>query len=348
VASEYAVITYILFEPMTILGYLKLLGGTPVMLTAKNYFAEFNHSFLKNHSKTNYPNLHIDMEHLENVRKSLKESVHFSLPDGGKIFDDGFKGILNKEIHLPYPKITLEFYDPSYTETNDKKMLLVYEINREELLSESNVDRNMRKYLESITSTNVILMLYGSTIKQGWYLGTFSWVMSTEWDKKPENQEDEIIELVLENGQAAYGTISAFLTHSIEYVNKVTDINAAIATEVLVIRYMVTSLLEFIEALSCSNVKMENIQNEDKKLNKKRLAEKKLPFYETKVLTLEVPGETKVASESLGGSGVTQRQHLRRGHIRRLANGNNIWINSYIAGSAAKGVITKSYNLVKS
>jgi len=79
-----------------------------------------------------------------------------------------------------------------------------------------------------------------------------------------------------------------------------------------------------------------------------RLAEKKLPFYETKVLTLEVPGDLKVVSESLGGTGVTMRQHLRRGHIRRLANGNNIWINSYIAGSAAKGVITKSYNLVKS
>ena len=54
---------------------------------------------------------HIIKDGVNQIVKDIKSSVHFVLPDGGKIFDDDFKGLQDKELRLPFPKITLEFHD---------------------------------------------------------------------------------------------------------------------------------------------------------------------------------------------------------------------------------------------
>lgn len=74
--------------------------------------------------------------------------------------------------------------------------------------------------------------------------------------------------------------------------------------------------------------------------NQKRLKAGKLPLYETKELVLTPhAGRPEGAVRGTGGHD-SPRQHLRRGHIRRLAD-INMWCNSCVVGSSAMGWLTK-------
>jgi len=101
-------------------------------------------------------------------------------------------------------------------------------------------------------------------------------------------------------------------------------------------------ILEFIEALSCRNVEEAVCQKASSK-NTQRIKSHKLPIYETKFLTLKGAVKEKNATGEQG-TGTSPRQHLRRGHIRRLPKGN-IWVNSCVVGDASNGVISKQYIL---
>jgi hypothetical protein len=100
------------------------------------------------------------------------------------------------------------------------------------------------------------------------------------------------------------------------------------------------SLLCFLNALQCSNVHAE--RSPAKAAGKK--IKSALPFDDYYVLSVDLPS---------GGSGSTAagghrspREHLRRGHIRRLESGRRIWINAAVVGaSKGAGKIVKDYNI---
>ena len=100
-------------------------------------------------------------------------------------------------------------------------------------------------------------------------------------------------------------------------------------------------VLAFLNALQCSNVHIA--KSAPKKSSKKVKAA--LPFDTYHVLTIDVPGR---AGERGGPTGPRRapREHLRRGHIRRLADGRRIWVNATVvsAGRGA-GVVKKDYAL---
>ncbi len=98
------------------------------------------------------------------------------------------------------------------------------------------------------------------------------------------------------------------------------------------------SLLSMLNALACSNVHIE--RSEPKKSGKK--IRPALPFDAYHVLTIEVPGRSGDGVAT--GSHRSPREHLRRGHIRRLCDGRRIWVNATVvsAGRGA-GVVTKDY-----
>ncbi|MBK9294907.1 MAG: hypothetical protein IPM57_10795 [Oligoflexia bacterium] len=101
---------------------------------------------------------------------------------------------------------------------------------------------------------------------------------------------------------------------------------------------------ELLTALSCKNVEQTIIQKADKALNDRRVKSGKLPLLEERILTIKV--NKKVGNTGTGGGNhQSPRQHLRRGHIRRLESGN-IWVKSCVVGDAAKGVINKQYKVV--
>jgi hypothetical protein len=99
------------------------------------------------------------------------------------------------------------------------------------------------------------------------------------------------------------------------------------------------ALLSMLNALGCSNVHIE--RSEPKKAGKKVKAA--LPFDAYHVLTIDVPGR---AGERGGPTGPHRapREHLRRGHIRRLAGGRRTWVNATVVASGrGVGVIQKDY-----
>lgn len=106
--------------------------------------------------------------------------------------------------------------------------------------------------------------------------------------------------------------------------------------------------IELVEALSCRNVSTD-IYQEEHKANEKRIKKGKLPFYETKTLVVYTHKSTGARQHNEKGPQASRRQHLRRGHIRRLKSGN-VWVNSCVVGDPEQGNIRKKYqvkNIIK-
>ena len=103
-----------------------------------------------------------------------------------------------------------------------------------------------------------------------------------------------------------------------------------------------STLIEFLACLNCSNVKSIDVHPPEK-LNKHRKRKGKQPLSSYKILT--VPG-VQTSNTSLGGTHASPRTHLRRGHIRRLRNGTRIWINAVVVNKdVTHGVVHKDYNV---
>jgi hypothetical protein len=103
----------------------------------------------------------------------------------------------------------------------------------------------------------------------------------------------------------------------------------------------VGALLCFLNALQCMNVHVE--RSAPKKIGKMKKAT--LPFDTYHILTISVPGKDKKATASIGGHR-SPREHLRRGHIRRLADGRRIWVNAtVVAAGRGAGLVKKDYAL---
>jgi hypothetical protein len=96
------------------------------------------------------------------------------------------------------------------------------------------------------------------------------------------------------------------------------------------------TLLNFLNALACSNVHTEKLP--PRKPSKTLGA---LPFDEYHVLTIDRPAGT--GNGHAGGSHRSPREHLRRGHIRRLPTGSKIWVNAAVINAGAGGKIRKQY-----
>ena len=96
------------------------------------------------------------------------------------------------------------------------------------------------------------------------------------------------------------------------------------------------TLLNFLNALACSNVHTEKLPS--RKPSKTLGA---LPFDEYHVLTIDRPAGT--GNGHAGGSHRSPREHLRRGHIRRLPTGSKIWVNAAVINAGAGGKIRKQY-----
>lgn len=107
----------------------------------------------------------------------------------------------------------------------------------------------------------------------------------------------------------------------------------------------VSALIGLLAALSCSNVSFLE-EPAPHKLNSKRIKNGKLPFYSYKVVSV-IPARNKKTPSSDGTESGRQspREHLRRGHIRRLSPGKNTWVQASVIGAATKGHIDKTYSV---
>ena len=106
------------------------------------------------------------------------------------------------------------------------------------------------------------------------------------------------------------------------------------------------SVLELVEALSCNNVAAEVVERIDPAVNARRRRQGKLPLYEVHRLVVKVGDVAHAIGAPMGDRG-GPREHLRRGHIRRLPDGRKTWVQACVVGSRALGVIRKSAYVVE-
>jgi hypothetical protein len=100
------------------------------------------------------------------------------------------------------------------------------------------------------------------------------------------------------------------------------------------------ALLGFLNALQCSNVKIERVPRKKEKANLKQ----GLPFDTYHVLTIETNRQAGKTAPPSDADRRSPREHLRRGHIRRLETGRKVWVNAAVVNAGKPGgKITKDY-----
>lgn len=103
-------------------------------------------------------------------------------------------------------------------------------------------------------------------------------------------------------------------------------------------------VLSLIGMLQCNNVGIATIPA-PVKLNAKRLAHGRLPFVEYKILMLTTSKGESLGTTDSWGHRNSPRQHLRRGHIRRVSSATLTWIPQCLVGNPKKGLIVKDYQV---
>lgn len=105
----------------------------------------------------------------------------------------------------------------------------------------------------------------------------------------------------------------------------------------------VYATLGLLNILSCSNV---STKGEEPSRLKQQIAKDRgaMPYDTYHVLSIDSIRPSG-SSGAGGGAHASPREHLRRGHIRRLQDGRRIWVNAAVVGSASRGRVHKDYAL---
>lgn len=102
----------------------------------------------------------------------------------------------------------------------------------------------------------------------------------------------------------------------------------------------IRTVCQFLAALSCTNVTAEILRPN----REARAARPGSTLFDYHILMVD-PSKERNPSEDRGGTHASPRTHLRRGHIRRLAWGPRVWVNSCVVNPTALGTVDKDYRL---
>lgn len=309
------------------------------MITARNYAAQAERDLLNyaaalaSRKTINGISVVDDARFIHMMAKGIGRAVHFVAPDGGTVFDDGLKGIKGTAIRLPYQEITLEYFVSRGIQSDTSDVIL------------NPIEKRVIYAYES-EKTKAIHVAAAFFYNGKWNPCLGVWLLPLDWDDFTDAKSPGFDPVVgNEHGGRITGRLGTF-TPGLQklFAAQVGETQAA-RMNAHDITGEVSALLEIIEALTCTNVEPAIHQAADPKVNAKRIKAGKLPIYETKVLTIKpnhVSGESR---GPLGHERNSPRQHLRRGHIRRLPSGKNTWVQSCVVGSSANGFIDKAYEV---
>ena len=76
--------------------------------------------------------------------------------------------------------------------------------------------------------------------------------------------------------------------------------------------------------------------------NRRKIAQGKMPTYDWRTVFVKTAAER---SEHKGGTHASPRLHDRRGHLRRLRSGKNVWVKPHKVGDAKLGTIFHDYQI---
>ena len=291
-----------------------------------------------------------EQSQFQHVISLLHKAVKFILPTNGCLFGDDFsKGydiIDHTLLYLPYPIVALEY---PYNLFNPKDKGFVHSPKRIALALDvqANINNPLVQqalpYFEQTAQTGGIIVLAINYIDTLWVIQAFGAMLP----RIPVDSAPLTTYYYRKNKPAQVGMrpFVVLPTPAKQLIEKLGP-DAAIRNSLHDIGEEITSTIGLLAALSCSNVKYSTIPAPNK-LNLKRAKSNKLPFYEYKELYVDVQGSHNKSSQGSGLPSGRQspREHLRRGHIRRLSTNRNVWVQSAVVGACRKGHIDKAYVL---
>lgn len=254
--------------------------------------------------------------------------VRFALPDGGVLIEDhDLRALMEVDaLRLPFPALALETFLPLDDRPATRRIIFAMEVRFGDD-SWANDDGGAVAAIlapgPTRPSTHVLVQmvdLYVDGRPEGWTLNGMHLLRMREWcERKPDGR----MHCVKIDG----GTEPA----------DVVDGSA--------VPWAVYTLLMFVDALACTNVSIE--RRPARPRSRAQIKANALPFDDYHVLVVDTAAARlgSSASAGVGGSHRSPRQHLRRGHIRRLhGSGRPIWVNAAVIG-AAGGRVVKSYEV---
>ena len=317
------------------------------MITAKNYAAQAQKGLYEYSSALKNAGMKNDALRVKSWADLISTAVHFAIPDSGILLGNKAKSLHGHELRLPFENITIERYVTNKTELNinDQKARLKKQVILASFLKSSDIIKFYGKELPFINSSEYCIAVSSA------YIIIESWQPCLLMQFIPCNNWEDIenlptiIERKSEESIGFSAWIVPWLNETLNhlFLSSKIDYKDYLDTFMQDISDDSAMLLEFLEALSCKNVEATTYCQASEK-NAKRIAQGKLPIFETKVLTIKPGNVSTNSGKNSGGHHASPRQHLRRGHIRRLETGN-IWVNSCVVGDSNKGFIEKTYKV---
>lgn len=286
---------------------------------------------------------------------------HFALPDGGMVFNDDLRGIEGQRLRLPYPMVTVEYFVPHDKARLDaerptyspRRLVYLEEVSRAKVIERrADYVRHNAGVLcampdaSRLEGDDFVFFMCAAQIGDYWMPMAGTWLFPVEgWDEGRLPQ--------FNGGRGVRGELGVLMP---DYAG---DLIGRVGAETgrrhihIDIEAELRASMEFFEAVSCSNIIAEVYEKgASAAVNARRRRDGKLPIHETKVLSID-PGwlreHQRGSPEATDGARASPRQHLRRGHIRRIHQGTErqqqIWIPPTIVGDAARGRVDKTYQM---
>lgn len=300
-------------------------------ITARNYAAQAQRAL-----REMLPHLHAkgepDAPSYDQLAGLIAEAQHFALPDNAEVFENGLRGLVGVQARLPYPVVTLEYFVPPDTLLHAEAPLYASRI----LVVATEVP--------GVGEQADILIFSMYFARDAWIANPAGFLLSGGWDRYGASAMMPNLVEPRADVPPMVGTVIPFMPHAVRGLERehgADNVKRSLAHDITREAYAV---LSFCEALTCSNVATTVLSSAPPAVNAKRLRAGKLPMLETKVLTVQVPGSASVRIGTGDKTGDV-RQHLRRGHIRRIADDRRVWVNSCVVGNPARGRVEKTYRV---
>ena len=258
------------------------------------------------------------------ILSEAAQAKKFVLPKGGRIFDTELRA-LPDEIRLPFPQIVVEYEAGDATgaaeqvfgksETHSVPKRIAYAQEADDGWIDIVVMCGSR-------DGNWTMLPYVASVQR--YDGSFPRMAQPEITSKTNAKVvDSLVTVMHKLGEVADQIDRWELRARVDTMDEV------------------NAVLSLVEALSCINVASEALPA--RKANKSAAKRGAIPFDEYHVLKIIPSAGAKSGDEH--GAGRSPREHLRRGHIRRIADGRRVWVNSCVVSAGSAGTITSEYKI---
>lgn len=301
------------------------------------------------------------------IANLLTEAVKFLLPDNGVLLqmEHDYKPSMYDLVRLPYPVCALEFpanqdlfAEASGLNFSGKRISLCFDPHK--------LSDRQKKDLQVLTENNdlysdlpenalCVFSIFDIPEHSIWASSVGFVCLDLDDEPIPLEQATEKQKIIPEHVRSRlggakptkHGLPATFYPFFYRAALAGADHDRAIENLYIDTIDELRAAFDFLAALNCSNVGLDSIPA-PKMLNKKRLQKKKTPFFEYKILDIDL-GPSTQSTGGHGGGHSSPRTHLRRGHIRQLgerAKYKVVWVNAAIVRPGApEGVIDKTYRV---